>query len=54
MELNPERAPDAAAESAAPARRSWFRRESISLAEVIVQTFAVVLGILLASDTSRR
>jgi hypothetical protein len=29
-------------------RRSWFHRESISLGEIAVQTFAVVLGILLA------
>ena len=31
-----------------PARRSLFRRESVSIAELGVQTFAVVLGILLA------
>jgi hypothetical protein len=29
-------------------RRSWFHRESVSIAELGVQTFAVVLGILLA------
>ena len=28
--------------------RRWFRRESVSLAEIAVQTFSVVLGILLA------
>jgi hypothetical protein len=28
--------------------RRWFRREAISLGELLVQTFAVVLGILLA------
>ncbi|HEY6985742.1 MAG TPA: hypothetical protein VH375_06655 [Rhodanobacteraceae bacterium] len=32
----------------APARRSLFRREAVSIAELGVQTFAVVLGILLA------
>ncbi|MGA9334070.1 MAG: hypothetical protein WBV39_07310 [Rudaea sp.] len=29
-------------------RRQWFRRDAINLAEVAVETFAVVLGILLA------
>lgn len=29
-------------------RRAWFRRETISLAEIAVQVFSVVLGILLA------
>jgi hypothetical protein len=33
---------------AVPARRSLFRREAVSIAELCVQTFAVVLGILLA------
>jgi len=28
--------------------RRWFHRESISLAEIAVQTFSVVLGVLLA------
>lgn len=30
------------------ARRTWFRRESISLGDVVLQLFVVVLGILLA------
>jgi len=30
------------------AARRWFHRESISLAEIAVQTFSVVLGVLLA------
>lgn len=29
-------------------RRTWFRRESISLGDVVLQLFVVVLGILLA------
>lgn len=37
------------AEDTAPgALRRWFHRESISLAEIAVQTFSVVLGVLLA------
>jgi hypothetical protein len=46
MELEPA----AERDNATPVvpRRRWFHRESISLAEVAVQTFAVVLGILLA------
>ena len=38
------------AAKAAPANypRRWFHRESISLAEIAVQTFSVVLGVLLA------
>lgn len=39
---------EASERRAIPARRSWFHRESISLGEIAVQTFAVVLGILLA------
>jgi hypothetical protein len=31
-----------------PGIRSWFRREAVSLGEVAVHTFAVVLGFLLA------
>ncbi|HEV7489949.1 MAG TPA: hypothetical protein VGO25_04030 [Rhodanobacteraceae bacterium] len=46
MEL--ERGSASGAVGPAPARRSWFRRESVSIAELGVQTFAVVLGILLA------
>ena len=46
MELGRDGAADPAA-GAAP-RRSMFRREAISVAELGVQTFAVVLGILLA------
>ena len=34
--------------SPAAARRRWFHRESISLAEIAIQTFSVVLGVLLA------
>ena len=46
MEL--ERGRGSGSAGPAPARRSWFHRESISVAELGVQTFAVVLGILLA------
>ncbi|HEX5122049.1 MAG TPA: hypothetical protein VFV97_02295 [Rhodanobacteraceae bacterium] len=46
MELERDGAGDSA--SAAAPRRSMFRREAISVAELGVQTFAVVLGILLA------
>jgi type II secretory pathway pseudopilin PulG len=34
--------------AAAAPRRAWFHRETISLAEIAVQVFSVVLGILLA------
>ena len=34
--------------AAATPRRAWFHRETISLAEIAVQVFSVVLGILLA------
>jgi len=34
--------------TAAAPRGSWFRRETISLAEIAIQVFSVVLGILLA------
>jgi type II secretory pathway pseudopilin PulG len=34
--------------AAAARRRTWFHRETISLAEIAVQVFSVVLGILLA------
>ncbi len=43
MELEP-----AAKEAPANRLRRWFHRESISLAEIAVQTFSVVLGVLLA------
>jgi hypothetical protein len=36
------------ADEALPVPRNWFHRESISLAEIAVQTFSVVLGVLLA------
>ncbi len=35
-------------DAAAGPRRAWFHRETISLAEIAVQVFSVVLGILLA------
>ena len=41
-------APAASARRASSSRRAWFHRESISLGEIAVQTFAVVLGILFA------
>ena len=47
MELEQNREP-ATAGKHRPARGSLFRREAISIAEVGVQTFAVMLGILLA------
>jgi len=40
--------PAGRSKAAAATRASWFRREAISLAELTVHTFAVVLGILLA------
>ena len=46
MELGRESDRDVAGST--PARRSLFRREAVSIAELSVQTFAVVLGILLA------
>ena len=46
MELGRDGAGDSA--SVAAPRRSMFRREAISIAELGVQTFAVLLGILLA------
>jgi type II secretory pathway pseudopilin PulG len=45
VELGRDSASDS---SGAAPRRSMFRREAISIAELGVQTFAVVLGILLA------
>ncbi|HEX7916011.1 hypothetical protein [Rudaea sp.] len=49
MSQEPARAHERDAESGVPsAARRWFHRESISLAEIAVQTFSVVLGVLLA------
>ena len=46
MELKP---PPGAADRPTPSAASrWFRRESVSLGEIALQTFSVVLGILLA------
>ncbi|GAA0720508.1 hypothetical protein [Dokdonella soli] len=47
MELNPEGQQQKKSAAAAP-RRALFHRETISLAEIAVQVFSVVLGILLA------
>ena len=49
MELNgpPEGQQQDNSAAAAP-RRAWFHRETISVAEIAVQVFSVVLGILLA------
>ncbi len=50
MELTPDakEPAQAAALPEPPARSSWFRREAVSIGDVAVQIFAVVLGILLA------
>lgn len=49
MNTDPVSAPEAdGGNGTASAARRWFHRESISLAEIAVQTFSVVLGVLLA------
>ncbi|MGA9421861.1 MAG: hypothetical protein WBW61_05825 [Rhodanobacteraceae bacterium] len=49
MELRDRRAEKQGVDSrSVAARRRWFQRETISLAEIAVQGFSVVLGILLA------
>ena len=48
MELNGQPEPKQPGNNISAPRRAWFHRETISLAEIAVQVFSVVLGILLA------
>ena len=48
MELNGHPEPKQPGNATSAPRRAWFHRETISLAEIAVQVFSVVLGILLA------